>query len=183
MSSERHSKREDYAYVLAVVPDIRSREDILQVIGERYFSLLELIPMRGKRFEIGERIYLGKGERKKIERVKRRIKYSDLSQEAESNLQEVLEKIIEKNEPYFVNFFNNARPITTRLHSLQLLPGIGKTLIWKIIEERKKEPFKSFEDITNRVKIQDPKKMIAKRIIEELEGDCKRYLFVKGQTN
>ena len=177
MSSERRTKKEDYVYVLAIVPDIKSREDILQVIGERYFSLLEVVPLRRK-YEIGERLYIGKGEKRKIEKVLRRINYANLSQEAETNLIDVLEKIIEKNENFFVNFFNKAGPITTRLHSLQLIPGIGKTLIWKIIEERKKKPFESFEDIVNRTKIKDPRKMLAKRIIEELKGDCKRYLFV-----
>jgi putative nucleotide binding protein len=65
------------------------------------------------------------------------------------------------------------------MHSLQLLPGIGQTLMWAILEERKKDPFRNFEDIANRTKLQNPKKVITARIINELQEDVKRWLFVR----
>ncbi|HDD67136.1 MAG TPA: DUF655 domain-containing protein, partial [Candidatus Thorarchaeota archaeon] len=58
-------------------------------------------------------------------------------------------------------------------------PGIGQTLMWALLEERKKEPFKSFEDIASRTKLQNPKKVVTARIIQELQGDVKRWLFVR----
>jgi putative nucleotide binding protein len=55
--------------------------------------------------------------------------------------------------------------------------------MWEILEERKKEPFKSFEDIKNRVKLlPNPKELIVKRILMELEGKEDKYrLFVVGK--
>ena len=65
------------------------------------------------------------------------------------------------------------------MHQLELLPGIGSKHLWEILEERKKKPFESFEDIKKRVSlIPDPEKMITKRIIEELEDKDKYRLFV-----
>ena len=91
----------------------------------------------------------------------------------------MIEMIVTKHEHKFVQFFNEAAPITTRMHSLQLLPGIGQTLMWAILEERKREPFKSFDDIAARTKLQNPKKVMTARIIDELKEDVKRWLFVR----
>ena len=48
-----------------------------------------------------------------------------------------------------------------------------------ILEERRKKPFESFEDIEKRTRINDPAKVIADRIVLELQGNQKYYLFVK----
>lgn len=60
------------------------------------------------------------------------------------------------------------------------MPGIGKKHMWEIIEERQREPFKSFEDLKQRVKggLPDPVKMIAKRIVDELQDKDRYKLFV-----
>ncbi|MHA1628104.1 MAG: DUF655 domain-containing protein, partial [Candidatus Baldrarchaeia archaeon] len=71
------------------------------------------------------------------------------------------------------------QPITMRMHQLELLPGIGKKIMWEILEERKKKPFESFKDLTSRIKMPDPVKAIVKRILIELEGEDKYYLFVR----
>ena len=84
--------------------------------------------------------------------------------------------IVTKDEHKYVQFFNEANPITTRMHSLQLLPGIGKTLMWALLEERKREPFKNFEDIAARTKLQNPKKVISARIIDELKEEFQGLL-------
>ena len=50
-----------------------------------------------------------------------------------------------------------------------------------ILDEREKRPFESFKDIKERVKLlPDPEKAIMKRILLELEGNEKHYLFVRG---
>jgi putative nucleotide binding protein len=36
--------------------------------------------------------------------------------------------MVKEQEERFVEFFNKAEPITTKLHQLELLPGIGKRL-------------------------------------------------------
>ncbi|MBR9680295.1 MAG: DUF655 domain-containing protein [Candidatus Altiarchaeota archaeon] len=107
-----------------------------------------------------------------------RINSGDLSSAARSELEEAIEKIIIESEADFTNFFNKASPITTRMHSLELIPGIGKKHMWDIIENRRK-PFTSLADIKKRLPlITDPKKGIKERILAELEGDEKYFLFV-----
>lgn len=174
---------EDYAIILDYLPlgrpdderPLYKREPIAFGIGEKYFTLIELIPKKGVELKPYERVYIGKEKRNKIEYIKRRITYDELSAAAKSELPYVVEKIVEQNEKTFVDFFNKAGPITTRFHSLELLPGIGKKLMWEILEEREKKPFESFKDIEERVKtIPDPKKLIVKRILLELEESRER---------
>jgi putative nucleotide binding protein len=177
---------ETHAYVLSVVPpkeflrDSRPRGDtIVQGIGETHFTLLEMIPQRGVKLHPQERVSIERNAPSKIDHVRRRIFYDDLVPESVAELSLVIEIIVTKHEHKFVTFFNEASPITTRMHSLQLLPGIGQTLMWAILEERKREPFKNFEDIAGRTKLQNPKKVITARIIDELKEDVKRWLFVR----
>ncbi|MHA1935018.1 MAG: DUF655 domain-containing protein [Candidatus Thorarchaeota archaeon] len=177
---------ETHAYILAVIPpkvylrDSRPRgETVIQAVGESFFTLLELIPQRGVSLHPQERVSIDRNERGKIDHVKRRIFYDDLAPESAEELPLLIEMIVTKHERKFIEFFNEAKPITTRMHSLQLLPGIGQTLMWALIEERKKDPFKSFEDIASRTKLQNPKKVITARIIDELSDDVKRWLFVR----
>lgn len=59
---------------------------------------------------------------------------------------------------------------------LHLLPGIGKKLMWEILEERNKKPFESFADINQRIKsIPHPEKMIISRVMEELQDPSVKY--------
>ena len=157
----------------------KRREPIIQGIGDKWFTLLEVIPRRVGNYPQFMEIELpteGK-ESKIIRQIKGRIELNDLTNTAYNALEEAILKIIEKNERRFVAFFNRAQPITNRIHSLQLIPGIGKKLMWELLNERKKLPFVSFEDIETRVKISDIKKMLAKRIISELSGEEKHKLF------
>jgi putative nucleotide binding protein len=102
-----------------------------------------------------------------------------LTRTAKSELQFIIKDIVKKNEKKFVDFFNNAKPLSTRMHQIELLPGVGKKHMWEIINAREEKPFESFEDLKKRVKlIPDPEKLIIKRIIEELEGAEKHRLFV-----
>ena len=48
----------------------------------------------------------------------------------------------------------------------------------QIIKERGIMPFKSFDDIQERIGLKDPSKHIAKRIVEELSGSSRINLFV-----
>lgn len=177
---------ETHAYVLAVIqPKVTFRESrprgetVIQGVGEEFFTLLEMIPRRGVRAHPQERVSIERNSKGKIDHVKRRIFFDDLDSESEEVLPLVIEIIVTKHERKYVEFFNQAKPITTRMHSLQLLPGIGQTLMWALLEERKKEPFKSFDDIAARTKLQNPKKVIRDRIISELQEDVKRWLFVR----
>ena len=102
-----------------------------------------------------------------------------LTSTARSELQFVIQKLVEANEPRFVQFFNKSQPLTTRMHQLELLPGLGKKHMWEILNERKIKDFESFSDIKKRVKLMpDPEKAIIKRIVQELEGTEKHRIFV-----
>ncbi len=108
--------------------------------------------------------------------MKRRVSYEELTAAAQTELPFVVLEIIKQNEARFVKFFNEAQAITTRFHMLELLPGLGKKTMWAIIEERKKGPFKSFEDIAKRVtSLKHPEKVIAKRIEIELSDPSQKY--------
>lgn len=179
-------KKEIKAVVLDVLlkgspDDHRSgfkREPLVMAVGTEQFKLLELVPKKVE-INIHERIYIGDGEREKVERVKRRIFYQDLSQVAKLELPFVVEKLVLENEQAYVQFFNKAISISPKQHMLHLLPGIGKKLMWEILEARGKKPFESFADISQRIKgIPHPETMIKNRILEEIEDpDVKYHIF------
>lgn len=117
----------------------------------------------------------------KLREVQKKIDYKDLTSTSKALIQPVLEKEILNYEEEFINFFNNSTAITPRMHALKLLPGIGKKLMWELIEAREKQKFVAFQDIADRTSISNPTKQIALRIIKELSRDVKYYLFSKTQ--
>lgn len=155
------------------------REPLVQAMGLEQFKLLELVPKPDVMIDLHEKVYIGDSERVKIERVKRRIGYEDLTQTAKGELPFIVEKVIRERETDFVHFFNTAVPITAKMHMLHLLPGIGKKLMWEILDARTRKPFESFADIAARIKsIPHPEKMILARIMEELQNkDVKYHVF------
>jgi putative nucleotide binding protein len=178
-------KKDEYVRVLDYLPRGKSdvpphkRKPIAQAIGEKYFSLLEITPKAGMTFESGEREYIGDGVREKVDHIERRIKYEWLTPTAKSEVEGILEKVIREHEQVYVSFYNSAGSISTRLHKLEVLPRIGKRHRDEIVAERAVMPFKSFEDMAQRLKtVPDPVKIIADKIIEELKGESKYYLFV-----
>ena len=152
------------------------REPIVQAMGVEQFKLLELVPKPTVIIELHDRVYIGDSERDRIEQVKRRIGYEELTPTARGELPFIIAEVVKERETDFVTFFNKAISITPRLHMLHLLPGIGKKLMWEILEERNKKPFANFADISARIKsIPHPDKMIQARIMEELEDKETKY--------
>ncbi len=181
-------KYEDYGYVLDFLPEghpeeqkpAQYREPICQLLGEEYLTLLEAVPREDVNLSPQDRVYIGKKGREKVERVKRRIGYDELTSAAKAELPVVIKEIINEDEDEYLKFFNEASPITSRYHQFELIPGIGKKLMWSIIEARENKKFESFEDLKERVKsLPDPKKMLAKRIEKELKGEGKYSLFAR----
>lgn len=159
---------------------IHLREPIAQILGDTFFTLLEVVPVKDVTFSPLERVFIGKGEREKVDRVKRRVGYEELTAAAKAELPVAIEGLIAEAPERFVEFFNRAAPLTMRFHQLELVPGIGKKLMWAIIEERKKGPFADFQDIEKRVKgLVNPKGLAARRIEMELRGDDKYRVFVR----
>jgi putative nucleotide binding protein len=140
---------------------------------------LELLGDPSQNFEIGERAYIGREGRNKIISVLGRLNYNDLSVSAKNEIPIAIEKIVTIKEKRFVDYFNNAQPITPRVHGLELIPGIGKIYMKSIITEREKKKFESFNEIQNRVGVKDLQKLITKRIVEEISGETRMNLFVR----
>jgi putative nucleotide binding protein len=178
-------KYEEHAYVL----DYKSRSKsttvhgrtgiIVIAIGEERLTLLEILGIENSTFDVGERIYIGKEGRTKVQSVLGKIDYVKISDSAKNEIPMVVESIIKKNEKKFVDYINNAQPLTPRIHALELIPGIGKTYMNIIIKEREKEPFESFNDIEKRTGLKEPIKHLSQRIIEEISGEARINLFVK----
>jgi len=153
---------------------------LAQAIGEQNLTLLELVPRRGIKLEPREEVYIGEGKRDKIYFIRGKLPFNKITESAKEVLKEQLEKQILNNEKKFTDFFNNAQPINTRLHQLELLPGFGAKHTEAILEERKNKPFENFEDLKKRVKnLPDPKITVVKRIMEELEGKERHLLFIQ----
>jgi putative nucleotide binding protein len=183
MPEGRPPKREEIARVLDYLPygrtpDSRTyqKQPLVQAVGETNFVLMEMTPKEGVVPVAGARVYIGSGSRDVIDHVNRRIDYSELSNSAKLELPFVIQTIVLEDEPRFIRYFNDAGPITTRMHALELLPGIGKKLMWSVLNERKKDSFKGFTDLVERVKgLHNPEKLIAKRIEDELMDDRIKY--------
>ena len=175
---------EEHARVIDFLPEGRSsereREPTAQLLGEKYFTLLEVAVKKGVNCSLGQKLYIGKDERPEVEKIKKRIEFNDLTATARNEMPLVAKQIIHDREADFVAFFNKAGPISIRLHQLELLPGIGKKHLKEILDTRDTKQFESFKDIQQRVTLlPEPANLIFTRISEELHGDSKYYLFVR----
>jgi putative nucleotide binding protein len=178
--------KEENAIVLDYLPNgypfdkrpIHKKTPVAQAVGTTNFTLLELIPKKEAVLKLHDSVYIGDGKRDQIHHIQGRLSYERLTGTASNELNFVVSEQISKDEKRFVDFFNKAQPLSTRMHQLELLPGVGKKHMWQIIEERRVEEFKSFDDIKKRVKLlPDPKKTIIRRILAELQGSEKYRLF------
>jgi putative nucleotide binding protein len=183
---------EEYAYVLDFLPHGRPgvrpsgragyrAGALVQLIGEEFFTLLEALAKEGVTLKPHDRVYVGKEAREEITYIIGRIGYDELTAAAKMELPAVISRIVLNREKWFIDFFNNARAITPRMHALELIPGIGKKYMWQVINEREKKPFESFEDLQKRTELPNPVKLITKRILEELAGESKYRLFTRAQ--
>lgn len=178
-------KYEEHAYVLDFNPrgksnTVRGREGVIvTVIGEDRLTLLEILGVENSTFDVGEKIYIGKEGRTKVTSVLGKMEYETISSSAQTELPAVVESIVTTNEEKFVEYLNNARPLTPRIHALELIPGIGKTYMKTMLEEREKQKFASYEDLQERVGFKEPIKHITERIIDEITGESRMNLFVK----
>ncbi len=178
-------KFEEYAYILDYIQSgksslVKMREGlIIHAIGEEHLTILELLGIRNEKFNVGERVYIGKEGRAKILSVLGRIDYEHLTSSAKNELQSIVEKIVSENESRFIDYFNSAQPMTPRVHSLELIPGIGKTYMKTILQEREKKKFVSFIDLQNRTGLRDASKHLAKRICDEISGTTRMNIFVR----
>lgn len=183
MIQETHEGLEEYALVLDYMPTGKSfspkPEPMVQLLGDSKFTLLEAVP-KVSEIKIREKVYIGKGERDKVALIKARIMYNDLTEVAKNELPGAITEIIKANEAKFVGVFNSASPLNIRMHSLELLPGVGKKHLAAILRAREEKEFASFKDISERVSLlQDPVKLLMERVITELKGDSRFYMLTR----
>ncbi len=180
------SEREEYVYVLEYLPDGHSEDRVdddtlIQGIGTRNFTLLEVLPKEDAHVKIADYVYVGDGDREVADRVKQRIEFDDLTQGARKELEYAVEDILHDDERRFVDFFNDADSVTIRLHQLDLLPGVGEKIRNALIEEREFERFDSYDDLEERVDgLHNPDEILQERIVDELKDEDVKYkLFVR----
>jgi putative nucleotide binding protein len=183
----------NYAVVLDYLPHGRADDDrpqyekspLAYALGEADFRLFELTLGDDADVGIGDRVIVEPaGDRERVTAL-REVPYDELSNAAHSELEYVVAEIVEANEERFVDFFNDAQPITLRLHQLNLLPGIGKKLRNNILDERKRGPFESFDDLEERISgLHNPREILVERIQEELRDDDLKYkTFVRREES
>jgi putative nucleotide binding protein len=169
------------AVVLDFLPHGRAEDDrpqyqkqpVAYALDTEEFVLYEMIVEDGADIAFGDYFDLYNADF--AERVNE-IDYEDMPSGARSELDYAVEDVVEENEQRFVDFYNDAQPITLRLHQLNLLPGIGKKLRNTILDERERQPFESFDDLKSRVSgLHKPKETLVERILEEVKEDDLKY--------
>ncbi len=186
--TEREGETADGAVVLDFLPHGRTDDDrpqyekepLAYALDTETFALSELVVDGDGGVSIGDRIDVT--DNAAIDHV-RDIDYDDLPSGAQSELEYVVADLVETEEQRFVDFYNDAQPITLRLHQLDLLPGIGKKIRNGVLDERKRQPFESFADLEARVDgLHNPEDVLVERILEELrEEDLKYRTFVRRE--
>ena len=185
MGNTQLRKYEEYAYVLeyksrAKSTTVHGRTGVIVIaLGEDRLTLLEILGIENSTFDIGERIYIGKEGRTKVQSVLGKMDYGKISDSTKNEIPKVVESIVTTNEKKFVDYINNAQPLTPRVHALELIPGIGKTYMNIIIKERENKQFQSYHDIEIRAGLKEPIKHLTQRIIEEISGEARMNIFVK----
>ena len=175
------------AVVLDYLPHGRADDDrpqyqkrpLAHALGIDNFRLYELVVEADDAPSIGDEVAVspaGEG----IDDV-RRIDHDDLSGGARSELIHAVRDVVERDESRFVEFYNEAGPITLRLHQLNLLPGIGDKLRDTILEQRERNPFGTLADVDDRITgLHDPMETLVDRIMEEIrDEDVKYRLFAR----
>ena len=151
MYREHHSPRkyEEHAYVLdynsrGKSATVKGRDGVIIIaIGENRLTILEILGVPNSTFEIGEKIFIGKEGRTKVLSVLGKLDYEHISSSAQTELETVVDNIVTENESRFIEYLNKAQPLTPRIHALELIPGIGKTYMKIMIEERDKKNSKA----------------------------------------
>jgi len=184
----RRSKRfyDDYGYILEIIPPQSRAKDkqkhTAHIIGEKYFNLLEVTLKEQEHQDYTQlktmyRVFIGKGEREFVDRVKRRLNYNQLTDSEKQKLPFILDRLVIFQENRFVKVFNmygksidNLGISISLAYSTALMAEINKNKLEILKRAVKERPFKSFNDIISRVDI-NPIKAIRNRVLCELKND------------
>ena len=173
------NENENYALVLGQIKT-KDNKNTANVVGTERFTLLHIELKDGVDVNPQDKILLTKYS-DEVEKINYRISYDNLSNSEKEELNRAIHRIILTDEKKYVHFFNRQSRDRMQLH---FLDGISRKAGTKIVSEREKKDFESFEDINKRVSIiDDSEELIFKRVFYELtepnnknENQC--YLFV-----
>jgi putative nucleotide binding protein len=174
------------AVLLDVLPNGRPDDDrprskvspVAYGLGADSFALYELMLADDADVSVGARV---DPDGPSVGRY-REVSFDDLTRNAAAEIEYAAEAIVDADEERFVDFYNEAGPITLRLHQLNLLPGIGKKLRNDLLDERKRGPFESFADVEERISgLHRPREVILERIVEEIREDDLKYQTFVGR--
>lgn len=155
----------------------RKRYQVITVVGTEKFSILRcFLKNQLNTVAMGETVDLE--EQKNNFQLVKKLKPTEWSSLLKGEIEDAISQIVKNNEIKYVDFFNTAHLITTKLHQLKLLPGVGEKRLVQILKIRDQQPFLSYEDIEERLAL-NPVELITKRILEELETEQKYILFTK----
>ena len=157
----------------------KSFNPLVVVVALNKFQFFDVILNKGRKLKAGEIIDFSQKEHEIS--ILNEIGYNELSDSAVDFLPKAIKDIVKRSESRFVNFLNSAQPLTTQMHQLQLLPGIGNKRLWQILEARKKTKFIDFADFIVRTGISDPVGLFVNRILQEVKGTEKYYIFTQKQ--
>ena len=174
------------AVLLDVLPNGRpddgrpgyQKSPVAYALGASSFGLYELSLEEDAGVAVSDRIDL---DGPAVSRY-REVAFDYLTRNAAAEVEYAVEAIVDADERRFVDFYTEAGPITLRLHQLNLLPGIGKKLRNRVLDERKRGPFESFEEVSDRVSgLHRPREVILERIVEEIREDDLKYRTFVGR--
>lgn len=173
------NENENYALVLGQIKT-KDNKNTANVVGTERFTLLHIELKEGVDVNPQDKILLTKHS-DEVEKINYRISYDNLSNSEKEELNRAIHRIILTDEKKYVHFFNSHSRDRMQLH---FLDGISRKAGTKIVSEREKKDFESFEDINKRVSfIDDSEELIFKRVFYELTEPKKKnenqvYLFV-----
>ncbi len=173
--------KDEYAYVLEYLPygmsDSKDRHPSAVILTES-LSLLVAALKKEVNVETGKKVYIGENKRDEIHHIIGRITPDKLSESARETLRELVHKAVHENEKKYLGIINTLGPVNVRLHALELIPGLGKKLTQKLLEERKKKPFESYNELDERLQLSSNiARGIESRILEEMENKDKYKIF------
>lgn len=173
------NENENYALVLGQIKT-KDEKNTANVVGTDRFTLLHVELKDGVEVNPQDRILLSEYS-DEVEKIGYRISYDNLSNSEKEELNKAIHRIILDDEKKYVHFFNRQNRERMQLH---FLDGISRKAGTKIVAQREKKDFESFEDINKRISfIDDSEELIFKRVFYELSelkntNDIQCYLFV-----
>jgi putative nucleotide binding protein len=157
------------------------RSPVAFAVGVEDFALYELRLVDDADVSIDDRIDL---DHDAIEEANE-VDHAGISGGAQSELEYVVAEIVERDAERFLEFYEEAGPVTLRRHQLDLLPGVGETIRDGILDARKRGGFDSFADLEERVDgLHDPEGTVVERILAEIrDEDLKYHLFATAHAD